>query len=113
MWLPTGVQIVLWLHILAACVWIGGQITVAVLIPMLRGQPDLVTAAARRYETVAWFAFAVLVTTGRRALIYPSSDHTQHPSEGRGQKALPISSYIRGAGISSSPDGEGTTRRIW
>jgi uncharacterized membrane protein len=38
--------VVLWIHIIAGCVWIGGQITLGMLVPVLRGQPDLVTAAA-------------------------------------------------------------------
>lgn len=63
-WAPTGAQLVLWLHVLAACVWIGGQLTIALLIPMLRSQPALLSAAARRYQVAAWAAFAVLVITG-------------------------------------------------
>jgi putative copper export protein len=63
-WAPNGAQLILWLHVLAACVWIGGQLTIALLVPMLRGQPALLAAAARRYQLAAWFAFAVLVITG-------------------------------------------------
>src|SRR5437660_421440 len=64
MWNPNWVQINLWLHVISACIWIGGQITIAMLIPLLRGQPALLTAAARRYQVAAWIAFAVLVVTG-------------------------------------------------
>jgi putative copper export protein len=60
----SGAQIVLWLHILAACVWIGGQITLGALVPVLRGNRTLVSAAARRYAQIAWPAFAVLILTG-------------------------------------------------
>lgn len=60
----TGAALVLWLHILAACIWIGGQVTVAILIPLLRGQGRLAKRAGRRYQTVAWPAFGVLVITG-------------------------------------------------
>jgi putative copper export protein len=53
------------LHVLAATVWVGGQVTLAALVPALRrlgaGVPR---AAARRFNQVAWPAFAVLVATG-------------------------------------------------
>lgn len=64
MWGPSGSQIVLWLHILAACIWIGGQVTVAVVVATLRTEPALLSTVARRYQWVAWPAFAVLVVTG-------------------------------------------------
>jgi putative copper export protein len=60
----TGTALVLWLHVLAACIWIGGQIAVATLIPLLRGQGQLAGIAGRRYQAVAWPAFGVLVATG-------------------------------------------------
>ena len=54
----------LFLHVLAATVWVGGQLTLAALVPALRGLGGNVTkAAARRYNQVAWPAFAVLVGT--------------------------------------------------
>lgn len=61
---PTGANLVLWLHILAAAVWIGGQLLLAMLVPVLRGEPLLVSAAARRFNLVGWIAFAVLIVTG-------------------------------------------------
>jgi putative copper export protein len=55
----------LFLHVLAATVWVGGQLTLATLVPALRGLGGNVTkAAARRFNQVAWPAFAVLVGTG-------------------------------------------------
>ncbi|MFF7643945.1 hypothetical protein [Streptomyces canus] len=55
----------MFLHILAATVWVGGQLTLAALVPALRGLGAQVTrAAARRFNQVAWPAFAVLVATG-------------------------------------------------
>ncbi|HEY6468845.1 MAG TPA: CopD family protein [Candidatus Dormibacteraeota bacterium] len=60
----SGPAIVLWLHIVAACVWIGGQITVAAIIPMLRDQRDVARRVGRRYQAIAWPAFAVLIVTG-------------------------------------------------
>jgi putative copper export protein len=53
------------LHVLAATVWVGGQITLTALVPVLRRLgAELPRAAARRFSQVAWPAFAVLVITG-------------------------------------------------
>ena len=55
----------LFLHILAATIWVGGQLTLAALVPTLRAAGAQVPkAAARRFNQVAWPAFAVLVLTG-------------------------------------------------
>lgn len=55
----------LFLHVLGATVWVGGQLTLAVLVPVLRPLGREVTrAAARRFNVVAWYAFALLVATG-------------------------------------------------
>jgi putative copper export protein len=55
----------LFLHVLAATVWVGGQLTLAALVPALRRLgAQIPAAAARRFNQVAWPAFAVLVITG-------------------------------------------------
>jgi putative copper export protein len=55
----------LFLHVLAATVWVGGQLVLAGLVPTLRPLgPDVVRSAARRFELLAWPAFAVLIATG-------------------------------------------------
>jgi hypothetical protein len=55
----------LFLHVLGASVWVEGQITLAALVPVLRGLgPGAAAAAARRFAAVAWPAFALLVGTG-------------------------------------------------
>jgi putative copper export protein len=55
----------LFLHALAATVWVGGQLTLAALVPALRRLgPDVPRAAARRFNLVAWPAYGVLVITG-------------------------------------------------
>jgi putative copper export protein len=55
----------LFLHVLAATIWVGGQLTLAGLVPTVRdidaGAPRLV---ARRFNQIAWPAFAVLLATG-------------------------------------------------
>ncbi len=65
--LPIHVTTVrLFLHVLGATVWVGGQIALAAVVPVVRrlGGPDTVRAAARRFQQVAWPAFALLVVTG-------------------------------------------------
>jgi putative copper export protein len=55
----------LFLHVLAATVWVGGQLTVGALLPVLRSAGgDLPRLAARAFGRIAWAAFAVLVLTG-------------------------------------------------
>lgn len=55
----------LFLHVLAATVWVGGQLVLAGLVPALRKVgPEATKAAAQAFNRVAWPAFAVLVVTG-------------------------------------------------
>jgi putative copper export protein len=55
----------LFLHVLAASVWVGGQIVLAVAVPALRRvSADAAGAAAAAFNRVAWPAFAVLLATG-------------------------------------------------
>ena len=55
----------LFLHVLAATVWVGGQLTLAALVPALRRLgPEVPGAAARAFNRIAWPAFGVLVFTG-------------------------------------------------
>lgn len=55
----------LFLHVLAATVWVGGQLTLAFLVPPLRRLgAQLPRAAAQAFNRVAWPAFAVLIVTG-------------------------------------------------
>ncbi len=62
---PTLDTVRLFLHILAASVWVGGQIVLAGLVPSLkRAAPESVKVAARAYSHVAWPAFGVVVVTG-------------------------------------------------
>ena len=61
------------LHILAATVWVGGQLTLGVVISVLRPAPDdpdpevaraRIRAVAQRFQIAAWSAYAVLLATG-------------------------------------------------
>jgi putative copper export protein len=53
------------LHVLAASVWVGGQITMAGLVPAARGLGEgAARTLARAFARVQWPAYAVLVITG-------------------------------------------------
>lgn len=55
----------LFLHVLAATVWVGGQLTLAARVPALRSvSPTAPRTAARRFNLVAWPAYVVLIGTG-------------------------------------------------
>ena len=55
----------LFLHVLGATVWVGGQLTLAGLVPGLRRvSPDAPRSVARRFNVIAWAAFTVLIVTG-------------------------------------------------
>jgi putative copper export protein len=52
-------------HVLAATVWVGGQLVLGALVPTLRRLgPEAPRAAARAFSRIAWPAYAVLLVTG-------------------------------------------------
>ena len=62
---PSLTTVRLFLHILAASVWVGGQIALAGVVPTVRKvSPEATKAVARAFARVAWPAFAVVVLTG-------------------------------------------------
>lgn len=70
----------LFLHVVAAAVWVGGQLTLLGLLPVLRGLgPGATRSAARAFGRVAWPAFVVVVVTGIWNLLAedPGSQGTQ------------------------------------
>lgn len=53
------------LHLLGVCVWVGGQLVLGALVPVLRSiSPEAPRLAARRFSAVAWPFFALIVVTG-------------------------------------------------
>lgn len=55
----------IFLHVLAAAVWVGGQVTMTGLLRPLRELGgDAPRAAARGFGRVAWPAYALVVVTG-------------------------------------------------
>jgi putative copper export protein len=62
---PSIDSIRLFLHVLAASVWVGGQIVLGGLVPKLRKvAPESLKVAANAFARIAWPAFAVVVVTG-------------------------------------------------
>lgn len=63
------------LHVLAASVWVGGQIVLAGLVPTARSlSGEAPKAIARAFARLSWPAYAVLVATGfwNIAAVHPS-----------------------------------------
>ena len=62
---PTWATVRLFLHVLAATVWVGGQLSLAGLLPAVRSLgPDAPRVLARRFNRFAWPAYGVLWMTG-------------------------------------------------
>ncbi len=77
---PTESTVRLFLHVLAAAVWVGGQFALAGVVPVLRRQaPESTKAVARAFAKLAWPAFAVLVVTGIWNLV--AIDVTDTPTD--------------------------------
>ena len=64
--LPIDIDVIrVTLHVLAATIWVGGQIVlIALMRPLQRAAPQAVVPIARAFAWVAWPAFAVLIITG-------------------------------------------------
>ncbi|NNE72420.1 MAG: hypothetical protein HKN26_02035 [Acidimicrobiales bacterium] len=55
----------IFLHVLGASVWVGGQIVLGALVPTLRGiGGDAPQRAARQFGRVAWPFYLLVVATG-------------------------------------------------
>ena len=55
----------LFIHVLAAAVWVGGQVVLAGLVPTARTLgPDAPKNIARAFEKIAWPAFGIAFFTG-------------------------------------------------
>lgn len=55
----------IFLHVLAASIWVGGQLVLAALVPTVRTfGADATKKVAQAFNRIAWPAFAVAVVTG-------------------------------------------------
>lgn len=65
-------DVIRFLHLLGAAVWVGGMVTMAVVVPtMRRSGADIehIRAAARGFALAAWAAMGVAVATGITQLV--------------------------------------------
>jgi hypothetical protein len=70
----------LFLHVMAASIWVGGQLVLAALVPTVRGFGDEATRqVARAFNRIAWPAFAVAVVTGLWNVFAIPLQDLQHP----------------------------------
>lgn len=71
----TWATVRVFLHVTAATVWVGGQLTLAGLVPGLRALgEDAPRRVARRFNRIAWPAYGVLVATGIWNIVALSPD---------------------------------------
>ena len=62
---PTLDTFRLFVHVVAAAVWVGGQIVLVGLVPQLRrSYPEVTRVVAAAYGRVAWPALAIAIATG-------------------------------------------------
>ena len=67
-------------HVLAASVWVGGQIVLVGLVPTVRTLgPDAPARVARAFNRIAWPAFGVAVMTGLWNVFVLPLDELRHP----------------------------------
>ncbi|GAB3966871.1 hypothetical protein GCM10029978_032980 [Actinoallomurus acanthiterrae] len=99
------------LHVLAATVWVGGQLTLGALVPALRGYEGVTKVAARRFNMVAWPAFAVLVLTGVWNIVA-----LDHPSDAYRMTLNVKMAFVVLSGVAAFLHMRSTTKRglaIW
>ena len=114
--LATAVDSIrLWLHILGATVWVGGQLTFAALVPVLRAVgPDVPKKVARAFNRIAWPAFGLLLVTGIWNVV--AVNHDDHPNSTY-QAVLGIKmAVVAASGISAWLHTRATTTRglaVW
>ncbi|CAG4935022.1 unnamed protein product, partial [Acidithrix sp. C25] len=68
------------LHVLAATIWVGGQFTLAGLVPSLRGAGEgVANIAAKAFSRISWPAYGVLIITGFWNVATFNMNHTTTP----------------------------------
>ncbi len=86
------------LHILAVCVWVGGQFVVAAAVPVLREVgADATRLVARRFGQVAWPAFGLAVVTGIWSILTLPSEQSFEYNVTLGVKLL----LVVGSGVAA------------
>jgi putative copper export protein len=66
----------LFLHLLGATVWVGGQLIFVALVPVVRRfGPDVMRPVARHLTRILWAGFALLLVTGIWNLVAVDLSH--------------------------------------
>jgi uncharacterized membrane protein len=98
----------LFIHVLAATIWVGGQLTLAALVPVLRAAgADVPGQAARMFGRLAWSAFAVLVATG----IWNMADYHAKDAEGYDGTIAAKLTFVAFSGVAAFVHQRATSRR--
>ncbi|MGB8860623.1 MAG: hypothetical protein WCC60_15295 [Ilumatobacteraceae bacterium] len=67
---PNAETVRLFLHVIAASVWVGGQFALAGVVPALRRvAPTTTKTVAQAFARVAWPAYGITVLTGMWSLM--------------------------------------------
>lgn len=83
----------LFIHVTAATIWVGGQLTLAGLVPVIRPLgPDVTRRVARRFAMLAWPAFLVLTFTGIWNAL--AIDLVNYPSAYKAKFGLTMTCYL-------------------
>lgn len=62
---PTSETWRLFLHVVSASIWVGGQLVLAGIVPVVRSSNrELLSSVARQFARLSWPAFIVLTLTG-------------------------------------------------
>jgi putative copper export protein len=107
----------IFLHVLAVSVWVGGQIVLGAIVPVLRrsGDLEIPRKVARQFARVSWPAFVVAVVTGIWSVFEQPSDLDSSYHMTLGMKILLVLVSGAAAGIHSatpSPALKGATGGI-
>lgn len=67
---PTSDTWRLFLHVFTASVWVGGQVVLAGIVPIIRSENrDLLSAVARQFARLSWAAFIMATLTGAWSVV--------------------------------------------
>lgn len=98
----------LFVHLLAATVWVGGQLVLGGLVRTLRGlSPEAPRAVARQFGRIAWPAYGVLLVTGVWNVLAVGDEVSD---EYRRTLALKVAVVVV-SGVAAFAHGRATTRR--
>ncbi|NCG39290.1 MAG: hypothetical protein GWP48_17480 [Actinobacteria bacterium] len=79
------------IHLLSVCIWVGGQIILGGLVPVLREiSPEAPKKAAARFGQVAWPAFGVAIITGIWNIVELEGTQTNEYNVTLGVKLLAV-----------------------